>query len=225
MDHSKEIVRLLEGVNTGRWMMLDVFADFCRLAALSVESPFTSGDLKREIEDEYARIIAKYDGNHQPFSHAMAEVVAALNEKREEFLGKVHEAIGAANTRNGQFFTPNDVANVMARVTATPGLDYRPGRAILLNDPACGASVTLIAGAEALLERGVNQRDIFIDAGDIDRRALDMSYVELSLLGYAAVVRHENALTRQVLSRPRFTPGYFLHGFPMRVYKLGKQVA
>ena len=52
-----------------------------------------------------------------------------------------------------------------------------------------------------------------------------MSYVELSLLGYAAVVRHEYALTRQVLSRPRFTPGYFLHGFPMRVYKLGKPVA
>lgn len=221
--HAKEIIRLLESVNTGKWMMLDVFADFCRMAALCIESPLTFGDVKKEIEDEYARIIAKYNGNYQPFSHAMAEVVAALYEKREEFLGQVHEAIGAANTRNGQFFTPNSVANVMARVVS-PDVDYKPGNPVIINDPACGACVTLIAGAEELLRRGIQQRDILIDAGDIDLRALDMSYIELSLLGYAAVIRHENALSREILSRPRCTPGYFLHAFPMRGYKLGKKV-
>ena len=89
---------------------------------------------------------------------------------------------------------------------------------VRLNDPCCGCGVLVIQGAEAFLAKGWRQADVLIDAGDIDGRALDMCYVQLSLLGYAAVVRHQNALTRQYLgpSPVRYTPGWYLHGFPMR---------
>ena len=222
MEPAQEIVKVLESANAGHRMLLDVFADFCRVFALTLEAPLTIGKLRDEIEGEYGSVMKRYDNNVQAFATCMAITVKALDSRREEFLGRVHEEIGAANTRNGQFFTPPSVANVMARVT-TPDVDYTPGEPVVLNDPACGASVTLIAGAEALLGRGIPQRDILVDAGDIDLRALDMSYVELSLLGYAAVIRHENALTREILSRPRFTPGYFFHSFPMRGWKLGRK--
>lgn len=220
--HAGEIVKVLESANAGHHMLLDVFADFCRVFALTLEAPFTMGKLRGEIEGEYCTIMKRYDNNVKAFSTCMAITVKALEERREDFLGSVHEEIGAANTRNGQFFTPPSVANVMARVV-TPDEDYTPGEPIVINDPACGASVTLIAGAEALLGRGIPQRDILVDAGDIDLRALDMSFVELSLLGYAAVIRHENALSREIMSRPRFTPGYFIHAFPMRGWKFGRK--
>ena len=80
----------------------------------------------------------------------------------------------------------------------------------------CGAGVLMIQGAEALLRKGWKQRDICVVATDIDYRACDMCYVQLSLLGYAAVVQQVNALTLKAYDVPKYTPGWFLHGFPMR---------
>jgi len=58
------------------------------------------------------------------------------------------------------------------------------------------------------------------DAGAVvcnrDGRGFDISYVQLSLLGYAAVVQHADALAMRRISPDRFTPGYYLHGMPMR---------
>ena len=67
-----------------------------------------------------------------------------------------------------------------------------------------------------MLADGVKQSDILVLAGDIDGRACDISYVQLSLLGYAAVVQHMDALAQKRYSPDRFTPGYFLHCMPMR---------
>jgi hypothetical protein len=43
-----------------------------------------------------------------------------------------------------------------------------------------------------------------------------MTYVQLSLLGYAGVVYHMDALTLKMFGEPRYTPGWYLHAFPMR---------
>lgn len=223
MDYAKEIIKTLEAANPGRRMMLDVFADFCRAFALAIESPFTTGAVHEDIEREYAGIIARNGKDCQDaFAHCAYCTTESLEEKRVEFLGTIHEKIGAANKANGQFFTPPDVANVCARI-CTEGVDYKPGNPVRIYDPACGACVMLIAEAESMRNRNIAQRDIVVVGGDIDIRALDMGYIELSLLGYAACMKHENALTCEVLSRPRLTPGYFLHGFPMREMWLGKQ--
>ena len=125
------------------------------------------------------------------------------------------EALGAANTHNGQFLTPVCVSRMMAGV-GCQGIEYTPGKIISLSDPSCGSSVLLIEGAEKLLADGVSQADILVQAGDIDGRACDISYVQLSLLGYAAVVQHMDALAQRRISPDRFTPGYYLHCMPMR---------
>ena len=43
-----------------------------------------------------------------------------------------------------------------------------------------------------------------------------MRHVRTALLGYPAIVQHADALAMKRLSRDRYTPGYFLHRFPMR---------
>ena len=69
---------------------------------------------------------------------------------------------------------------------------------LLALDPGCGGESALVL------------------AGDIDGRACDISYVQLSLLGYAAVVQHMDALSQRRISPDRYTPGYYLHCMPMR---------
>lgn len=195
---------------------VEVFADMVRTMALALESPLTLGERRKAIEEEYAQIKGRYtEDEFVHFPIALAMVQMALERHREDFLGHALENLGAANTRNGQFLTPVCVSRMMAAVNCR-GLDYTPGKIISISDPSCGSSVLLIEGAEAMLADGVNQADILVLAGDIDHRACDISYVQLSLLGYAAVVQHMDALSQRRISPDRFTPGYYLHCMPMR---------
>lgn len=216
-DYRKEFIKELEQVSY-RTSMTDVFSDFVKIYALEMEhaTVVRPGDVDR-VEGLHAGLVGKYGAEDRAhFNRMSAIVVDALEEKRESFLGPVLEAIGASNKNNGQFLTPASVANMMARVNAAD-VEYTPGKVIRVSDPACGAGVTLIANGEALLhERHVAQSDIYLIGGDIDGRACDITYIELTLLGYAARVDHMDALSMKVLSPSRYTLGYFLHSMPMR---------
>ena len=211
----KDFIKEVHAAARSRYAV-DVFADMVRTMAIALESPFTLGERKAAIEAEYEQIKGRYDEDEfAHFPRALSIVYLALEQKREDFLGHALEALGAANTRNGQFLTPVCVSRMMAQV-GLRGLETRPGEIIRLSDPSCGSSVLLIEGAEKLLADGIPQRDILLIAGDIDGRACDISYVQLALLGYAAVVQHADALAMRRVSPDRFTPGWYLHGMPMR---------
>lgn len=195
----------------------EVYADMVRAMALSIEGAVTLGARCDEIEKEYAAIKERY--TDEEFSHfyaAFAITQAALERAREDFLGHALENLGAANTRNGQFLTPVHVSRLMAKMSGGKPESYKPGVIVRLYDCACGTSVLLIEGAEELVQQGVRQGDLLVIAGDIDGRACDASYVQLSLLGYPAIVQHMDALAQRRISADRYTPGYFLHCMPMR---------
>lgn len=212
-ENHKEFVKLIMDAARTR-SAVDVFGDAVHLMAQALWKPFALGAAD-EVEADWQRTRDRYtDDEYQSIAKAFAVVVRELERSRDEFLGICLEHIGAANTHNGQFLTPNSVARMMARCNMPEKTDG----IITLSDPACGASVLLIAQAEEMLQNGIPQRNILIHAGDIDQRACDMSYIELSLLGYAAVVEHANALSLQRFSPPRYTAGYFLHAMPMRLH-------
>ena len=214
-DLKKLFIREVHAAARARYAV-EVFADMVRAMALAIESPLTLGERRKAIEAEYAQIKGRYtEDEFVHFPVALAMVQMALERHREDFLGHALEHLGASNTRNGQFLTPVCVSRFMARV-GCQGIEYTPGKIISLSDPSCGSSVLLIEGAEKLLLDGVRQADILVHAGDIDGRACDISYIQLSLLGYAAVVQHMDALAMRRISPDRYTPGYYLHCMPMR---------
>ena len=216
-QYSKEFVRELDQISQ-RHNRIEAFGDFVGMMAASF---WTATAPDREQAEKAYRVHAdRYNEGEMAHVEKMCEIVVrALQVRRESFLGQILEDVGAAAKHNGQFLTPADVANLMARINAD-GVDYTPGKVIRVSDPACGAGVTLIAQGEALMtEKHVPQRDIFISGGDIDKRACDMTFIELSLLGYAARVDHLNSLTMQELSPSRYTLGYFLHDMHMRGIK------
>ena len=195
---------------------VEVFADMVRMFAICLESPLVVGERHKALEDEYFQIKGRYtEDEFVHFPIALAMVQMALEKRREDFLGHALEHLGASNTRNGQFLTPVCVSRFMAQV-GCQGIEYTPGTVIRLSDPSCGSSVLLIEGAEKLLADGVRQSDLVLVAGDIDGRACDISYIQLSLLGYAACVQHMDALAQRRISPDRYTPGWYLHCMPMR---------
>ena len=214
-DLKKDFIKEVRAAARSRFTV-DVFADIVRALAIAIEVG-TRLDSVEELEREYAQIKDRYEADEfEHFYRANAIVMNALERAREDFLGHALEELGASNTRNGQFLTPVCVSRLMARMMC-PDVEYTPGKIIRLSDPSCGSSVLLIEGAEALIAKGVRQGDLFLVAGDIDNRACDISYIQLALLGYAAVVQHMDALAMKRISHDRFTPAYYLHGVNFRL--------
>ncbi len=193
-----------------------VMHDACRMMAVAIHNRFNMGESFRKYEQEFEDCRKKYGENFTKIAELFAITVEALELRREDFLGNLMSQIGTTAKSFGQFLTPTCVSKLMARINAD-GTAYTPGQIVKLSDPACGASVTLIEGAEAFIAKGVRQADIYILAEDLEDLAFSTSYVQLSLLGYAARVTRMNSLSRQVFEGPWYTPGFYLHGMPMRL--------
>ena len=205
-----EFIKAIEAASV-RYRASDVFIDACHCMACALWRPFAPDGAK--VEKDFAATRDKYSA--EEFAHivkAFALLQIALEENRQEFLGECMTSLEATNKANGQFLTPTSISSMIGRVV----FNDPQGGVQTLADPCCGAGVLLIEGAEAALRSGHKQHNLCIVAGDIDGRACDMCYVQLALLGYAGVVRHMDALTQEQFGVARYTPGWFLHGFPMR---------
>ena len=201
---------------SGRYRSADVFVDACHCMALSIWSAFCFGKTKMKVEADYKATHDKYNDKEWPhIVNAFVHLISALEDKREEFLGHCMNLFDATNKWNGQVLTPICVSRMMGEMTAPEPRD----EVITLHDPCCGAGVLMIEGAETFLEKGWQQRNLCIIAGDIDYRACDMTYIQLSLLGYAGAVQQIDAITLESFGEARFTPGWYMHGFPMRGIK------
>lgn len=97
---------------------------------------------------------------------------------------------------------------------------------ITINDCACGAGATLIAGIhaarESLEKEGLNwQRHVLVAAQDIDFTTALMCYIQLSLLGCAAYIKIGNTLTDPMTPEDSkenywYSPMYFMDPWSTR---------
>ena len=59
----------------------------------------------------------------------------------------------------------------------------------------CGSGRTLYASYKELLGMGIDNNKILMIGDDLDLTCCCMTYVQLSLMGANAIVRHQNSLT------------------------------
>lgn len=214
-------IKLLKAV-ARRFPVWEVFADAVRMMALTLRAPLLLDESeKAEAERQFMALGEKYPSECETFAKLFAIVCLALEETGTDFLGGVMERLGSANLGTDQYLTPTPVASAIARVVAVPDA-HEPGHVVTMSDPSCGASVMLIESARKFVDAGGRQSDVLLLADDLDQNAFNISFVQLSLLGWAAVVRRMDSLTGEIYEGPWYTPGYFIHCMPMRRLAAGR---
>ena len=199
----KEIVKLFRAC-VGRRGLYDVFTDFCETYALAMRnatSKMIPGDAGfDEREEDFQRIASRYtEQDMTRFKEAFAHVVQIMEDEPCDVLGRVFMELEISDKTMGQFYTPYDVAvliaemNVSGLVQALEAQDH-----VTVHEPACGAGAMLVAITQALRRRGINyQHRMHVRCEDLALTATYMAYIHLTLLGVPAMVARRDTLTRE----------------------------
>jgi type I restriction-modification system DNA methylase subunit len=155
-----------------------------------------SGSIDEEMEQLIVREHKQWK-NPSAFYKAIRILTESLEERSYDFLGSFYQEIESNYRPAGQFFTPQPVCDMMARMQMhdlEPRDDHRP---LTINDPACGAGAMLIAAVNVLRENGVSNSDFCIYAQDVDIRCAQMAHIQLTLLDAPSAISHMNTLSME----------------------------
>lgn len=220
-----QIVERLQRMGHHR-SLYEVYCDFVAAAAIAISNRV---DLIRsaERELEYERITKRYSKQEITlFSESLALLRLSYGDPGhptptnfDDVLGEIFMSLEFGNDAVGQFFTPSTICRLTSQLT----FDERGVRAAIAErgyvsamDPAVGAGAMLIAFAQILAERGIDyQKHLVVTGVDISLVAVQMAYLQCSLLDIPAVIVHGNSLTLQEHSA-WLTPAYVRNGFATR---------
>ena len=163
---------------------------------------------------KYFKIIKKYktDDLHR-FAKILAELVDALDKAPGDILGELFMELELGSHYKGQFFTPYEVslatAELMIGNNDIQKIIDNQGY-VTLNEPCVGSAGMVIAFAEAMQKRGFNpQKQLLVEATDLDVKCVHMAYAQLSLLYIPATIHHGNTLSMERFDK-WVTPSYVL---------------
>lgn len=198
----KEFDKLFSQVSYSH-SMASVWNDFIHMAALAIAN---GCNYQQSREDTYMDIVKRYTKNEvETIAQMLTRVVTVLDENREQdFLGQLYMEYKLGDVKKGQYFTPYNIADMMARITGV-GDSGKPYETV--NDPTSGSGVMLIATVNKVLRQGGNPHtDLFVVAQDLDPIIAKMCYIQLSLLGAAGYVVIGDSLAKPLAGNVLFPP-------------------
>lgn len=179
---------------SNRHSISQVFDDFLQMSVCA----FTLG----KMEKEYLETVKRYDKKEvQLFSEALGCMVEEYESKAsneggwDDVLGHFFESVNSASTasRNGQFFTPPHLCDLMAQITASDLKETEERTSV--NDPTSGSGRNLIAHSRLNPQ---NRLKTFYVAQDLDYRCVKMCVLNFVMFGMSGVVIHMNALSLEI---------------------------
>lgn len=193
MDGKKEIIKILNGMS-GKYSGYEIFTDWIRLLALSIEqiTHMIYDKVWQEREQLYLDTIKRYDNAEQEQLAIMtARLIETLDDGLDDVLGRIYMEAELGSRIAGQFFTPFHLSLLAAQIGLAEDIErYKSGEIdrITLNEPSCGGGAMIIASAKVLQESGINyQQALDVVAQDLDWKGVYMCYVQLSLFGISAI--------------------------------------
>lgn len=203
VENKKRLTKILETINPAlrmweRWeAMMHVIA--CILS-IPVETDRAIRERRRDTFNHYMEIL----NNEEAVSEFFDVLIETIEENPcEDVLGELYMSLRLGDHWKGQYFTPSNVAELMASITMDKEIIERKksdGEQFSIHDSCCGAGVMLLAGAKVLKENGVNYQTEALYVGqDIDRIASLMCFIQLSLNGCIGYICIANSLTNPVV--------------------------
>ena len=229
MQHRKDFLEIFQKLCYGRpaW---EVWNDFLFCSAVSIANVFPTKD--REIrEKEYRDRLSRYQKEEMgKLAELLGCVGMALEQNPEQdLLGELYHELRLEQVQKGQFFTPYNISRMMAEIQLADGTaeeEIRRKGYMSVSDPACGAGAMLIAFANAARRRKINyQSQVLFVAQDIDRTAVLMCYLQLSLLGCPAIVIRGDSLVKPGIQEENeiwYMPFFYLNQWRFRDEVQGK---
>lgn len=209
-NYTKIFTNTIDSI-TGRHSRRKIFQDLISAYAISIANVFDKGRAETR-EEEYLKIIANYDKEEQ---QVLAElggiIVSALNDNpNQDFLGELYMNLEISDKTRGQYFTRYNISEFMAKIVWSGTDEEEP----IINEPACGSGVNLIAIANEMRQQKFNyQQKAYFVAQDIDPLVAKMCYIQLSLLGCPGVVVVGDTLLEVKGEREYwYTPFHYIFG-------------
>lgn len=191
-----------------------IWSDFLLLSSCSISNAVDVHH-RDEREAAYMQCIGGYSTEEaNRFAELFAQLTLALEASPTDILGTLHQRLELHKSRDGQYFTPWNVAECMAKMSLHDAKHLVEERGFIrAAEPCVGSGVMMIALAAAMQEEGINyQQHLCVTAVDTDITSVHMAYLQFSLLGIPAEVIHGNSLSGETWSH-WLTPLYIMHGF------------
>ena len=227
-DLLKEILKIFESLRYKRDLW-SLYSDFLEMMAIAISNSAERYFLPKSFEKREQRYLSLAKTYEKEELMKMSEAFNLFvklqdynleSQGAKDILGGLLMDLGLGDKWAGQFFTPDHVAHLMAKLTYTEeGLkkQIEDRGFVYASDSAVGGGVTLIGLVNAMLDGGFYpQRYLFVECGDLDKRACYMTYIQIATLGIPAIVKNQDAITGKVFD-VWFTPAFYLGGWWFRL--------
>lgn len=221
---TSEFVKTLTDFDREGLSSRNIFVDFLTCASVAFANRIA---FDKPLEERYEYIMKKYE-NKPAILKKLPELLGLLTIEHHEYgkptdlLGGYYDELNYANDRTGQFFTPKNVATMMAQMMCGSRTQRLEDNVEHFGDIACGSGRLIMTYIETLFNKNVDfPREVCVTAIDIDDTCAMMTYVQMCLWNVAGVVFTGDALDKPGKFRQAYpTPAYFMYGHNLRIKEL-----
>ena len=217
----KEIIKLIEK-GTYKVNKHEFLHDVFEVSVIAVSNNFC---MNEEREKTYIAVMNKYDKATQTLiTEIFAKLFTLLSTQIyygfNDYLGELYMMSQTSNNKTGQFFTPYSLSKLCAQIDISKELveEYiEQDKIITMHEPTCGAGGMILAAADVLYNdcRLNISRNFLVECGDIDKRCVYMTYLQLALSGIPAVIYHRDGLSLETWDKWE-TPAYIMQWLRFR---------
>jgi len=162
--------------------LVTIFSDFCRMGACCFAT--------QTREEEYLEVAGRYSREELDlFSEALAGLVLEMDRNPfKDILGPYYLEVASKATQEarGEFYTPPEISQLMARMLIDAEKLKEEDRAIPLLEPACGAGGMVLAIGELFAPAHLHL--LRVTCWDLNPVAADMCYLNTTLWGIPAEI-------------------------------------
>lgn len=196
-EHITPIVNTLEEIRTltgHRWPR--IYRDWTEIIFASLQRDDKGHG---EIVESYKSEFGEETGQSaiEVYSEAFAELQISMQKTDADLLGRIFEEYGPSSDREGQFFTPEAVSELLASISTPTQEELRTSTIedpIRVQDPTCGSGRMLLATAKIMNRRAEAPFTALFYGQDKDYTCAKMTAINFALRGLPGVVTHGDSL-------------------------------